>query len=42
MSKKRETAKNNIKLFFKSAALTAIALLLVAIGFIAARFFLGG
>lgn len=31
-----------VKLFLKSAFLTAIALLLVALGFIAADFFLGG
>ncbi len=42
MSKKRETAKENIKLFLKSAALTAIGLLLIVIGFVAAGYFLGG
>ena len=31
----------SIKLFLKSACLTAIALLLIALGFIAADFFLG-
>ncbi len=32
----------NIKIFFKSAGLTAIALILIALGFIAAGYFLGG
>lgn len=32
----------NIKLFFKSAGLTAIALILVVLGFIAAGYFFGG
>lgn len=32
----------SVKIFLKSAFLTAIALLLVALGFIAADFFLGG
>ena len=39
-------SKNNkyqsLKLFFKSAFLTAIALILIALGFIAADFFFGG
>lgn len=32
----------NLRLFFKSAGLTAIALILIALGFIAAGYFFGG
>lgn len=42
MSKNKQTVKENIKLFFKSAALTAIGLLLIVVGFLAAGYFLGG
>lgn len=34
-------SKENIKLFLKSAFITAIALLLVVLGFIAAGYFFG-
>lgn len=34
--------KQNIKLFFKSAGLTAIGIILVVIGFVAAEYFFGG
>ena len=42
MKEKQKTAKEGMKLFLKSAFLTAIGILLVVIGFVAAGYFIGG
>ena len=42
MQEKNKNRKRSLNLFFKSAALTAIGILLVVMGFVAAGYFFGG